>query len=320
MRGRAYGLDIEADFELLGIGGPPAYDGSRHVSVETGLAGDVETATRGHAVERLIEIPGAEGRPIVTVDAMDGGAGFAIAAEGFGLAWVRGDGGRCLCAPAGGPAWLWQRFLAGQVLPFAAVLAGIEAFHASAVVLDGTCIAIAAGSGVGKTSLALNLALRGLPLVSDDVLAVEATDGDGLVAHPAPGLANVDARDSKLAERIEESGVGRRLGETERDVRMEVRRHDRPVRPGTLFFVDRTATGDRPVIEPLSPVEPRLLLAATFNLALRSPERLSRQLEVCGRLAESCRVFKVSSPPGVDARMLAAEIHRTALNLEPQRS
>ena len=149
MRGRAYGLDIEADFELLGIGGPPAYDGSRHVSVETGLAGDVETATRGHAVERLIEIPGAEGRPIVTVDAMDGGAGFAIAAEGFGLAWVRGDGGRCLCAPAGGPAWLWQRFLAGQVLPFAAVLAGIEAFHASAVVLDGTAARTAHGDNLG---------------------------------------------------------------------------------------------------------------------------------------------------------------------------
>ncbi len=319
MRGRAYGLDIESDFEILGIGSPPEYEASRRVRVDSASAAEIDAEAGDRPLEPLIEVPAAEGRPIVSVD-VSRGAGFLLRAEGFGAAWAQADGRRIVCAPEPAPAWRWQRFLTGQVLPFVAVLAGIEVFHASAVVLDSTCVAIVAGSGVGKTSLALNLALQGLPLLNDDVLAIEATAAGDVVAHPGPGLANVDVADSELVVRVEESGAGRVLGTSQDDVRIEIRRHDHAVRPSALFFVDRTASGDRVTIDRLSPVDPRLLLAATFNLALRSPERLARQLEACGRLAESCAVFKVSSPPGVDAPTLAAEIHRASLALQPQRS
>src|SRR3712207_7852895 len=45
------------------------------------------------------------------------------------------------CSPPGVAPWRWQRFLVGRILPWAAVLCGLEALHASAVVLDGRAIA-----------------------------------------------------------------------------------------------------------------------------------------------------------------------------------
>jgi len=318
LRGKACGLDIEAGFELLGIAGPPEYDGSRPVGIEV-VSDESLDEVVGTPADRLVEVPGSGGRPLVAVDASRGG-GFILRADGFGTAWMSADGGRILCVPVAAPGWRWQRFLTGQVLPFAAVLRGLEVFHASAVALDDSCVAIVAGSGVGKTSLALNLALRGFSFVNDDVLVIEARDGAPVLAHPGPGLANVRLDESGLVERIEQAGLARRRGTTETEVRIELARHGRPVRPSAIYFVERAAVGDRQLIERLSPIEPRMLLAATFNLALRTPDRLARQLEACGRLADSCAMFRVVAPPDVEAPTLAAEIQRTALALEPQPS
>jgi hypothetical protein len=71
----------------------------------------------------------------------------------------------------------------------------------------------------------------------------------------------------------------------------------------------------------MAPVDPRLLLASTFNLSLLQPERLARQLDVCGRIARSCAVLRVDCPPAVDARALAERMHAAALaSPEPVRS
>jgi hypothetical protein len=306
-KARAFGLAIESTFDVLGVGARRAETGGRRVRLE--LAGEAQLAACAGDVEavRVAEVEGLDGRPLASIDSVEG-RGFALRAAEFGSAWIDGGGERVLCAPEGGPAWRWQRFLTGQVLPFTAVLQGLEVFHASAVVAGGRAVAIAAPSGSGKSSVALELLLRGLPFLDDDVLAVEADPGAGLVAHPGAAVANVRRDASGLPDRLREAGVADALGATEHETRVLVPRHEEAVPLGALFFLRRIEAGGRFTIERVAPVDPRLLLAATFNLSLRGPDRLARQLDVCGRLAESVPVYQVDCPPAVDAERLAGEI------------
>jgi hypothetical protein len=54
--------------------------------------------------------------------------------------------------------------------------------------------------------------------------------------------------------------------------------------------------------------DPRLLLAHTFNVALRTPARLAAQLDLCARLAASVALTRVSVPASVDAPALATAV------------
>jgi len=96
---------------------------------------------------------------------------------------------RLACAPAEpGPAW--QRTLLGKVLPSISVMRGYEALHAAALQSPWGAVAIAAPSGMGKTTLALELARRGWPLISDDVLALASTYA-GVLAYPGTPHMNL---------------------------------------------------------------------------------------------------------------------------------
>ena len=307
MTATAFGLDLEAAFELPGFE-EAARPAGRRVRLDLAAAGELP----GSEGERIAEARGTEGRAVATVDALSEG-GYRMWADGFGSAWTSADGGEVRCAPPAAPAWRWQRFLAGQVLPFVAVLRGLEAFHASAVVLGDRAVAVVGGSGAGKTSLALNLVLRGLGLLNDDVLVLERDKAGGVVAHPGPGLANVRRDGSGLVERLEGAGLGTRLGETGDEARVALRRHRGPARLAAVFYLDRAAAAESATVERLAPVDPRLLLASTFNLALRGPERLARQLEVCGAIAESSAIYRVACPPSVDAAALAELLHEEVL-------
>jgi hypothetical protein len=69
---------------------------------------------------------------------------------------------------------------------------GYEALHASAIVSPWGALAIAAPTGMGKTTLALELMRRGWPLLSDDVLAL-APMPEGVLAYPGTPHMNVSS-------------------------------------------------------------------------------------------------------------------------------
>jgi hypothetical protein len=96
-----------------------------------------------------------------------------------------------MCAPRR-PGLDWQRTLLTKVLSSISVMRGYEALHASAVASPSGALAIAAPSGMGKTTLALELMRRGWPLLSDDVLALASTP-TGVLAYPATPHMNVAA-------------------------------------------------------------------------------------------------------------------------------
>ncbi len=130
--------------------------------------------------------------------------------EEFGVRW--GDGGdllftygdrasfcldpngtRLSCAPADAASLDWQRVLLSRVLPSVSIARGREALHASALLTPAGVVAIAAPSGMGKSTLAGELVRRGCSLFTDDVLVLDRGP-DLITAHPGTPHMNISAQ------------------------------------------------------------------------------------------------------------------------------
>jgi hypothetical protein len=235
-------------------------------------------------------------------------AGYLISGPNYGMHLLSGDGHRLTCA-AGPRADTtgWQRLLIAQALPFAALLNGLEVFHASAVIREDRAIALVGPSRAGKTSVALELCRSGAHFMADDVLAMEGVEGR-LIAHPGTPVAGLDHAD---ADRLRDSASSEQrevlaVNERERLVRMEGACG--PVPLGALFFLERRPDGpSQPRFE--STADPQLLLTATFNFVLGTPRRLHALLDVCA-LAARGRVERILIGPTIDASRLASAIER----------
>jgi hypothetical protein len=243
--------------------------------------------------------------------------GYRLSVRGYGTYVVSPDGLSIRLAPPDGEErWRWQRCLVGQVLPLASVLRGVEVFHASAVSLGGYALGLVGASTSGKTSVAVNLVLRGAGFLADDVVALRETHDGALAVYPGPGLASVRRAEAEAIGDEDLSRLGPTLGEDEEALRMLVARDDRPRPLGAFYFLDRGQSGAA-AIEALRPADPRLLLANSFSLAVKSPERLSRQLELCGRLTEIVPQFRVRIPAAATAAQVAELVDRHAQAVTP---
>lgn len=269
-------------------------------------AGAQELAARWRDArpQRVRELRDPGGTLLLTVDA-DPAAGYRMVVPATGEFLVAPDGREILCAPRAGAAW--TPLLTGQLLPLAATLRGMEVLHASAVELDGRAVAITAPPGYGKTSLALHLVLAGARLLTDDAVALDPAAAP-LTAYPGSPSLGVRPQEDALLTPEERA----RLGEPERSagrVRYRVADAAGPLPLGALCLLRRLGAPDaRLAIRGLDPVDPFALLASTFNLSVRTPERLRRQLELCGRVAAEVPVIALDAPAGVGARELAAAL------------
>jgi hypothetical protein len=81
-----------------------------------------------------------------------------------------------------------------------------------------------------------------------------------------------------------------------------------PVPFGGLFLLERAADGEE--VERLESPDPRELLGTSFNLSVRTPERLIRQLDLAAALAASGEIFRLRVLPGSDADALAEAVVR----------
>src|SRR5688572_8985888 len=68
-------------------------------------------------------------------------------------------------------------YLLGQVLSFSLLSRGYEPLHATAVVIDGEAVAFLGDCGYGKSTLGAAFLARGFPILTDDVLVLEAGNG-----------------------------------------------------------------------------------------------------------------------------------------------
>jgi hypothetical protein len=112
-----------------------------------------------------------------------------------------------ICAPS--EAGLhWQRTLIGKVLPSVSLLRGHEALHAAALQCPEGVVAIAAPSGTGKSTLALELLLRGWQLFTDDLLTLQSEQGT-VLGQPGSPHMNIAP---ELPDALDPQLLGQTLG------------------------------------------------------------------------------------------------------------
>lgn len=317
--GQAFGLTLDVGFPCAGLPvvtpGPGTAPG-RTVKLDLVPAAQLLDGFPS-GTPRLWEVRGADGGVRGCLDG-DPTAGFWLRAEGYGEFRIAGDGGRIGCAPVPGPHWRWQRYLVGQVLPFVAVLQGLEVFHASLVADGGAGMAFLGPSRSGKSSVAAALALRGRRFLADDVVAIDAESAG---ANPAPrahagfGLTSLRHDVARGFGRDALARLGPIVGSDDEAIRIAVTVDPAPVRISSLYFLERDGGRGGAGIERLEPLDPRLLLASGYNFTLRSPERLTRHLDVCSRLAGTAAAFRIRMPIGARFEDIAAavDIHRRSV-------
>jgi hypothetical protein len=241
--------------------------------------------------------------------------GYLLWNRDHGRVLISCDGRELLCEPDQANEQ-WATIVAAQALPLAATLRGFEVLHASGVVIDGQAVLITGAAGAGKSSLAAALLRAGGLLLSDDAVALALRDG-ALVAHAGSLALQLRAAEDKRLAVAERVALGRAAGIVEGKQRYVSATAPAPAPFGGLFLLERSA--EQPAAQRLEAVSPFALLASTFNLSVRTPGRLRRQLDVVAALAAGGRVHRLRVQPGVDATALAALVREHLSAQEPPR-
>jgi hypothetical protein len=307
-RGRvlsAFGLqvDLGPGIEVPGLTGSGSGAGGDAGEAGTRVRLDPEELGRRWApvsagAMRMRELGDGE-TTVLSVDLADP-AGYLLEAAGVGRVLVSLDGTELLCDPDPDRAD-WGFILAAQALPLAATLRGFEVLHAAGVVLAGEAVLFAGPPGAGKSSLAAALLRRGGELLSDDAVALE-WQGGPIVAHPGAGALYLRTAEQDRLDAGERGRLGSPSPSLSR-YRYEPEAKAAAAPLGALFLLERAPQGA--AIERLEGGDPFALLAATFNLSVRTPERLIRQLDAVEAIAATERVYRLRVLSGTDATGLA---------------
>ena len=295
----AFGLRVSSPAPIAGVEPLPATTGAGSRTVALRLVGRTAALDgwpRARA-ERVSERRRTSGRAWFTIDAEEH-AGYLLWAAGYGRHRLSADGTQARCAAPSRGEWRWQAFVTAQLLPFAAVLQGLEVFHAGAVAVDGRVIAFMGESFAGKSTCTLGaLAIDGSAFLTDDVLALEADGGGRLVAHAGAGVASVRADTLAALPPSARDRLGATLSRHDGTRRVRVERAATPLSLAAVYLLEH-GPGSRLTIADAPAADPRPLLGATFNAVVRTPARLERQLDVCARIAGKASVRRVRVPTG----------------------
>jgi hypothetical protein len=228
-------------------------------------------------------------------------AGYLMWAQDFGSILISPDGIELQCKPD--PAVeSWANILPFQALPLAATIRGLEVMHASGVVLDGRAVLVAGPPGAGKSSLAAALVRLGGELLSDDAVALQLREG-ALIAHAGSTVLQLRAAEHERLSAKERACLGRPLSVFADKQRYVQDNMPEPAPLGGMFLLARS--DEEPAVEQLAAVDPFELIASTFNLSVRTPARLQRQLDVVSVIASDGLAHRLRVQPGIDADQLA---------------
>ena len=210
---------------------------------------------------------------------------------------VSPNGARVACRSFEGASHeAFTTYLLGQVLSFAFIRRGIDALHATAVVVDEAAIGFAAQPGAGKSTLASVFLRDGYALLTDDLLVLRVDDGAILAQ---PGIPRI-----KLFPEIAEAVLGehRTGGRMNPFTNKEVipldatEFHGQAAAMSRLYVLKPTAT-TKITVRRLSARGAFLeLVGNTFNTAVVEPSRLSRHLTQFAAVTARLAVKSLSYP------------------------
>jgi hypothetical protein len=212
------------------------------------------------------------------------------------------------CAPSQG-GLNWQQALLGKVLPTIGVIRGYEGLHAAVVDSPAGVLAIAAPSGTGKSTLAVELLRRGWRLFADDTLILER-DAGGVLAHPGTPHMNLTV---DRAEANDEHPLGQTLATLAGERWLAVNRASE--RPRPVRMVCLLGRGpDTPLEVSTLPSSP--LLFAPYMLGLFSDaERRRDRFCLYADLIDSAAIVRLTAGcehgPGEVADLLERTFERS---------
>ena len=302
-----YGLVIRSDRALDGLDDAPR---GAAIDVDITLGGPRLAQDGWRAATPYYEEPPIRDEPPVVVVRRDPDLGF----------WFRYDDGTEFVLDRSATsirAW-WSAastledtatYLLGPLLGFALRMRGVLALHASAVLIDGRAVALIGPSGAGKSTMAAAFAAEGIPVLSDDVVAVRMIDGVAM-AYPSYRLLRLwDASEQILFGTV---GQLPRLTPTweKRGLPLgtEFPFHHEPAPLGELFLLaDRSDEARAPHLEALGAGEAFLaLLENTYANYLLDAQMRGEEMHALEAVLRNRRVRRLV--PHTDPSRLAAAV------------
>jgi len=178
-----------------------------------------------------------------------------------------------------------------MVVPMVLQARGLEALHASAILVDGSVVAFCGTSQSGKSTIAYALAHGGAVLWADDAVAFELTP-EGAVALPLP---------SRIRLRPRSEGFFREAGwvaglEAAKETRT---RSPDPAPMRALFMLERSSSTEAET-RPLSPAEAfPLALTHAFCFSLEDSTRKRSMVQTYLELVRRLPVTEMTLPEGL---------------------
>jgi hypothetical protein len=218
---------------------------------------------------------------------------------------ISSNGRDIVCGPCGDSlSEAYISYLLSFALSFALLRMGEEALHATVIEFRGQGIGFLGRSGVGKSTLASYFLRKGSRLVTDDLLRVTFPD-QRVIAHPGP--QRIKLLPESAAQFI--GGASPTIAMNPFTAkRLIVPAADQVTHKGVplraLYLLDCAEAMDEgnARAERLGSGEATLaVITSTFNAAIKTPERLGRQLQFAERILSKIRIFRLSYPRRFEA-------------------
>lgn len=291
-QGSAFGLRIESDRPLPGLAAAPD-------------RGEPEVTVRLGTIPEPLQ-PAAGSPPFYRQPPELGRAEVVVrpSADGAGLHFRFEDG--CEVAVDREVRRVWGSwpphlqledlaiYLLGPVLALALRRRGRTVLHASAVAHGGAAAALVGTAGAGKSTTAAALAGRGLRVVTDDVLALQAGPGAEILALPGPPLLRLWDDASTALYGAPDALPLLTPNWEKRFLDVAAQSSGEPLPLRTLYLLGGREAGATPRLEPVTPAEALMaLIANTYHGWLSDPADRARDLATLGALVRGARLRRL---------------------------
>ncbi len=253
-------------------------------------------AERPDVVMRRAEVPSHLDNADITRRAWErAGDRFLLRAPGVGRFLLSAGRGIGFQMEAGADAADCAAYLVGSAFGLLLHQRGQIVLHASAVAMNGKATLFCGNSGVGKSTIAAALCLRGHPLVADDICAISfaADEHPRVSAHSSQIKLVADAVAAVGLAAQSDAAVQRRRDKYQIDPPVKTDEADFPI--GRIYILRRNADQGPEISLSDSAESLRLLQRNAYRPGVvRRTGQVARYFEAAAMIARKVGIFRLS--------------------------